>query len=90
LLALSWEIARDYPRHGLPYRLTDVKILALQGKDQAALIRLEQAIDSGWRPYWWFFMNHDPALDSIREEAAFERLVARLRLEGREAMQSDP
>jgi TolB-like protein/Tfp pilus assembly protein PilF len=82
LLELSWEIARDYPRHGLPYRLSDVKILAMRGKTQAALERLEQAVESGWRPYWWLFMKYDPALEPLRREAAFQQLIRRLESEG--------
>lgn len=82
LLQASWEIARDYPRHGLPYRLSDVKILVMQGKNQQALHRLQSAIDSGWRPYWWLYMKFDPVLQPIREEPVFRQLIQRIESQG--------
>ena len=78
LLAKAWEIAARYPRHGLPYRLGDVKILALQGRGNEALAVLEQSIASGWRPYWWLFLKHDPALAALRSDDRFRQLVSAL------------
>jgi hypothetical protein len=54
----------------------------MRGKTQAALERLEQAVESGWRPYWWLFMKYDPALEPLRREAAFQQLIRRLESEG--------
>jgi TolB-like protein/DNA-binding winged helix-turn-helix (wHTH) protein/Tfp pilus assembly protein PilF len=75
LLERAWPIAESYPRHGLPYRLSDVKILTMQGRHEEALDVLEAAIDSGWRPYWWFFLERDPALAPLRESARYPKLV---------------
>jgi hypothetical protein len=31
------------------------------------LSALRQAIDEGWRGMWWYFLKHDPNLESIRD-----------------------
>ncbi len=55
--------------------VSDVQILALQGKTDAALTALRQAVDQGWRTDWRYFFYVDPNLDSIREEPEFQVIL---------------
>lgn len=63
------------------YWVSDVQILALQGREQEALAALKQAVDAGWRTLWWYYMQHDPNLDAIREEPEFRELEREIRLD---------
>ncbi len=74
LLERAWSIAASYPRHGLPYRMSDVKILAMRGQTNDALDVLEDSHDSGWRPYWWLFVNRDPALSGLRDDVRYRQI----------------
>jgi TolB-like protein/Flp pilus assembly protein TadD len=59
--------------HG--FWVSDVQILALEGKTGGALAALRQAIDEGWRTDWRFFFYVDPNLDSIRDEPEFQAML---------------
>ncbi|MEE9158594.1 MAG: tetratricopeptide repeat protein [Gammaproteobacteria bacterium] len=61
------------------YGIADVQIYALQGKTEAALTTLQQAIDEGWRLFWWYYAKHDPNLDSIRNEPEFQIMMEEIR-----------
>ena len=50
------------------YWISDVQILALQGQKAEALAALRLAADEGWRSLWWYFLQYDPNLESIRSE----------------------
>jgi TolB-like protein/Tfp pilus assembly protein PilF len=66
-----------YPfAYGIPQQ---VQIYALQGKTQKSLEALRQAIDNGWRGLWWYWLEHDPNLDSIRQEPEFQALAEEIR-----------
>ncbi|MBT8039758.1 MAG: hypothetical protein KJN78_05935, partial [Gammaproteobacteria bacterium] len=41
-----------------------------------ALSALRQAVDEGWRSLWWYYLRHDPNLDSIRSEPEFQLIVS--------------
>jgi tetratricopeptide (TPR) repeat protein len=64
-----------YPGGGI----TDVQVYALQSKSDAALAALRQAIDEGWRLFWWYHAEHDPNLDSIRDEPEFQAMMDEIR-----------
>ena len=49
--------------------------LLILGRDEAALDRLEKAIDGGWRNLWW--ARVDPALATLATNARFGQLLAR-------------
>ncbi len=76
LLNRSLQHIQTIPRHGDDgYRIADVQIYALQGEKHKALSALRQAIDAGWRGNWWYYLKHDPILDSIHEEPEFQAMV---------------
>ncbi|UCG74050.1 MAG: winged helix-turn-helix domain-containing protein [Chromatiales bacterium] len=79
LLERAEPIALAFPRAGLPYFLSDVKLLALRGDQDAALERLKFSADQGWRAYWSVFLEPDPALAGLRDNPGFAATVARLR-----------
>ena len=78
LVERSKEVARTFPRHGLPYRLSDVKALTLQGRTEEAFEVLTKSVESGWRAYWWLYLRSDPALAPLRVLPGFGELVARI------------
>lgn len=76
---------KELPRLGIfGYLIMDVEILALQGRADAALNALREAIDAGWRFNWWL-APHDPNLDSIRDHPEFQAIM--MELEADMAMQ---
>lgn len=52
-----------------------VVALVILGRDEAALDRLDKAIDGGWRNLWW--ARVDPALASLAANARFGQLLSR-------------
>ena len=71
-------LIRKSPRMGqFGYRIEDVRIDALRGKQRLALRALRDATQSGWRgPYWRYYRDFDPALASIRDEPEFKAVFA--------------
>ena len=66
-----------YPiAYGIPQQ---VQIYAMQGETEEALQALRQAVDRGWRAFWWYWLDHDPKLDSIRDEPEFQTIVTEIR-----------
>ena len=62
---------------GYDTAIVDIEILALAGRDDEAIERLEDAVDGGWFLDWQFhFANRN--LDSIRERPEFKTIVAAL------------
>lgn len=47
--------------------LADVRIAAIRGDHDAALARLQAAVDEGWRLSWQFELEHDAALAELRQ-----------------------
>ena len=43
-----------------------------------ALSALRQAIDEGLRGLWWYFLKHDPNLESLHNEPEFQAMVAEI------------
>ena len=80
LLDRSLTFIQTIPRLGWDgYEIADVLIYAQQGKTGAALAAVRQAIDQGWRASWWYYLEHDPNLDSIRDEPEFQAMVEEIR-----------
>jgi tetratricopeptide (TPR) repeat protein len=79
LLNRSFQYIKAIPRLGFEGRgISDVQIYALQGNKQKALSVLRQAIDEGWRTLWWYFLKHDPNLESLHDEPEFQAMVAEI------------
>ena len=82
LLELAFGVVQTLPRTGLAgHGIRDVQILALQGKTREALAALRDAIDDGFRgtvaSNGWP-MAYDPYLGSLRDQPAFQVMVAEL------------
>ena len=69
----------EIPRGGDGYGILNVLIHAMQGRTGEALGSLRGTIDEGWRSPWWFYLVHDPALDSIRDEPEFQAMLAEIK-----------
>ena len=79
LLDRSLKHIQTLPRLGWDgYWVYDVQIYALQGEKQKALSALRQAIDEGWRAMWWYYLKHDPNLESLHDEPAYQAMVAEI------------
>jgi hypothetical protein len=60
------------------YRIADVRIYALRGDRQKALLALRQAIDEGWRSSWRYDLNYDSALESLHDEPEYRAMIAEI------------
>jgi len=69
------------------YWVSDVQILALQGKRNEAITALQAAVDEGWRTLWWYYLVYDPNLDSIRGDPRFQTIVAEVKADMAEQIQ---
>jgi TolB-like protein/Flp pilus assembly protein TadD len=75
LLDRSSSLIKEYPRlGGYGYGITDVQIHALRGDKEKALAALRQAINQGWRYYWWYYLEHDPTLQLLSGEPGFQTM----------------
>jgi TolB-like protein/DNA-binding winged helix-turn-helix (wHTH) protein/Flp pilus assembly protein TadD len=80
LLNRSLQYIQTKPRlGGNGYSSLDAQIFALQGKTQKALSTLREAIDEGWRSYWWYIFEHEPNLESLRGEPEFQSMLDEVR-----------
>jgi hypothetical protein len=79
LLNRSHQFISNLARLGVQgYGIADVKIYAVRGENQRALSTLRQAIDEGWRGYWWYLLKQDPTLESLHDEPEFQAMVAEI------------
>ena len=80
MLNLCQEFIGGQPRLGWHggYWISDVQILALKGELDEALSVLAKAVDEGWRTFCWYYLRHDPNLDSIRAEPEFQLILTRI------------
>jgi hypothetical protein len=79
LLNRSLQHIETIPRLGdRGYGIADVEIYALRGDKQQALSALRQAIDEGWRGFWWYSLQYSPTLESLRDEPEFQAMVAEI------------
>jgi hypothetical protein len=82
LLDQALDVARELPRGGLKgHGITDVQILALQGRNEAALDALRDAIDEGFvslAPFDLWGIDQDPMIDGLRNNPRYERMRVEL------------
>ncbi|MDH3620077.1 MAG: tetratricopeptide repeat protein [Gammaproteobacteria bacterium] len=80
LLDESLKVIKTLNRHGTAgYWITDARIYAMQQRPQLAIDAFGEAVNEGWRVLSWFFIDHDPGLDSIRGEPKFQELHEQLK-----------
>ena len=80
LLDAATAYISDIPRRSYTgYWVDDVRIHVLRGENELALAALREAVDSGWRDEWRFYLEHDPILDPIRGDPRFQEMVGEIR-----------
>lgn len=52
----------------------DARIYALLGDKEKAIQALRHATDQGWRVLWWYFLEQDPALQSLHGQFGYQAL----------------
>jgi len=76
LLAQADEVVRQMHRIGAGgFGISDVHILAIQGRKDAALDALRDAVDEGFvslMSYDFWTLDQDPMIDSLRDDARFK------------------
>jgi TolB-like protein/Tfp pilus assembly protein PilF len=68
-------------RSGYGFGIADVQIYAIRGERKKALSTLRQAIDEGWRAYWWYYLKLDLSLESLHGEPEFQAMVSEIEAE---------
>lgn len=76
LLAQAEDVVRQMPRIGIGgHGISDVHIFAIQGRRDAALDALRDAIDEGFVSlisYDFWTIDQDPMIDSLRDDSRFK------------------
>jgi TolB-like protein/tetratricopeptide (TPR) repeat protein len=84
LLNQAWDVVQQMPRIGIAgHGIADVHILAIQGRKEAALDALREAIDEGFvslMSYEYWTLDQAVFVDSLRDDPRFEAM--RLELHG--------
>jgi hypothetical protein len=78
LLSQAWDVVQQIPRLGKAgHGISDVHILAIQGRQDAALDALRQAVDEGFvslMAYDYWTIDQDVLLDGLRADPRFEAI----------------
>ena len=77
LLAMEQQIATMHRTRGAGYGVTDLYIHAMRGDRDRAIAALREAIDVGWRKFWWE-LPRDWKLGSLRQDPEFIALLNEL------------
>jgi TolB-like protein len=80
LLDAAWSFIQEIPRLGAAgFGVDDARILVLRGDTEAALAALEEAVKSGWRTDWRFYLEYDSVLAPLHGHPRFEAGVDEIR-----------
>jgi len=78
LLTQAWDVVQQMPRIGVGgHGIADVHILAIQGRKEAALDALREAIDEGFvslMSYEFWTLDQAVFVDSLRDNPRFEAM----------------
>ena len=75
--AMEDRMATMHRTRGTGYRVTDLYIHAMRGDRDRAITALREAIDVGWREYWWT-LRSDWKLESLHKDPKFILLLNEL------------
>jgi len=80
LLDRSEQYIKGIPRLGdWGSAIDDARIQVLRGENEQALDSLRTAVDSGWRYYWRYYLEHDPIFEPLRSDPRFQGIVQEIR-----------
>ncbi|MCH7538732.1 MAG: tetratricopeptide repeat protein [Proteobacteria bacterium] len=65
------------PNYSVAYNWLGL-LLNGKGEFEKALAALRVAIDAGWRANWWYFFDHHPSLQALRDEPEFKAMRAEI------------
>jgi len=77
LLAIEEKIATVHRTRGYGYGTLDITIHAMRGDRDRAIAGLREAIDTGWREYWWM-LRDDWKLESLHQDPEFIAMMNEL------------
>ncbi len=79
LLDTCLAFIRTIPRLGQEgHWISDAAIYSLRGDIGASLAALREAVDQGWRAFWWYYLEHDLNFEAIRGEQEFQSIALEL------------
>ena len=79
LLDRCMTFIRTIPRMGQEgYWISDAAIHSLRGDIDSALAAVREAIDHGWRAFWWYYFKYDPNFDAVRDDPEFQAMAEEL------------
>ncbi|MGW8367056.1 MAG: tetratricopeptide repeat protein [Gammaproteobacteria bacterium] len=80
LLEKALAVMAGMPRLGSwGYGIADVEARARLGQTELALTALRNAVDGGWRAFWWAQGERSPHLVALREDPRFEAMMDEIR-----------
>ena len=77
LLEQALDLVNGRPRRGVwrGINIIDVEILTLQGRHMDALATLREAVGSGWRTLWNYYLLYEPNLQPLRDYPEFQAVL---------------
>ncbi len=80
LLEKTLAVMAGMPRRGSwGYGIADVEARARLGQTELALTALRNAVDEGWRAFWWAQGERSPHLTALRDDPRFQAIMDEIR-----------